>query len=390
MYTPSERITRLKPYFYSGLGKRIQELRLGGTDVIRMDMGSPDLPPADFIIDRMVQCARRSDVHGYTTFGGTPAYREAVASYYERRFGLQFDPDQEIVGLIGSKEGIFALSQISLNPGDISLVTDPGYATYRMGAQLAGAEVFSLPLTAENDFLPDLDCIPADVLRRARVLWLNYPNNPTGAVATMEFFECAVDFARRHNLVVAHDAPYTDICYGDYLAPSILQVPGARRVAIEFNSLSKTYNMAGWRLGMAVGNREMISAMLNYKSQSDSGHYEPILQGGIAALTGDQSWLEERNRIYQERIDFLAEGLRGLGLCPLKPRAALYVWTPTPQGMDDFDFCQRLLEETGVSATPGPVYGQAGRGYFRMSICTPMDQIQEALSRMSAWLGAGR
>ncbi len=382
---PANRIASLKPYFFAQLNQRIAGLKEKGVDVIRLDIGSPDLPPADFIIQAMTRRAAQADAHGYTVYGGTPAYRRACATYYQNRFGVLLDYETQVVGLLGSKEGLFTLSQVLLDPGDVVLVPDPGYSTYTASAQIAGAQVVAMPLLEKHGFLPDLAAIPESVARRARLMWLNYPNNPTGAVASLEFFQQAVDFARRYDLIVAHDAPYVDVCFDGYQAPSILQVPGAIEVAVEFNSLSKAYNMAGWRLGMAVGNAEVVRYLKTYKSQVDTSHFDPILVGGATALTGDQGWIRERNTTYQERRDAVIAGLRAMGFEPNVPKAALYVWTRIPDGWNDLEFCERLLRDTGVSTTPGSIYGQYGQGYFRISICTPLRHIQEAMSRLIDW-----
>jgi LL-diaminopimelate aminotransferase len=384
---PADRIAPFKPYFFVALNQKIAVLKGQKMDIIRLDMGSPDLPPASFIVDALEQSARRADTHGYSTSGGSPTFRAAVATYYKRRFGIELDPQREILGLLGSKEGLFNLSQVVLNPSDVALVPDPGYPVYAGSSMIAGAEVFPLPLRRENGFLPDLDSIPTPILERARILWLNYPNNPTGAVASVEFLAKAVDFGRRNKIVIAHDAPYVDICFDGYIAPSILQVPGASDVAIEFNSLSKTYNMAGWRLGMAVGNPQLISYLHTYKSQMDSSHFTPMMDAGIIALTGDQSWIEERNQIYQYRRDIVLAGLRKAGFSVETPPAAIYVWAKLPAGFaDSVSFCDRLLEQTGVSTTPGIVYGDFGEGYLRISLGTATDRIKEAMDRLVQWL----
>ena len=246
-FAPADRIAGFKPYFFASLNQKLNELKSKGVDVIRLDIGSPDLPPKDFIIETLVNSARRPDVHGYTPNGGSPAFRKAIMNYYKNRFEVELDPDLETIGLIGSKEGIFNLSQVLINPGDVVLVPDPGYPVYSASGLIAGATVYHMPILAQNHFLPDLDAIPNEVLQKTKILWLNYPNNPTGAVATMKFFEQVVQFAQKHHILIAHDAPYVDVCFGGYHAPSLLQVPGAKEIAIEFNSLSKTYNMAGWR-----------------------------------------------------------------------------------------------------------------------------------------------
>jgi LL-diaminopimelate aminotransferase len=384
---PSERIASFKPYFFASLSQKINLLRANGIDVIRLDMGSPDLPPPSFITDALVEAARLPDTHGYSQMGGTPEYKKACMQYYQKRFGVDLDPQKEVLGLLGSKEGLFALSQVLLNPGDIALVPDPAYPVYTAGAMMAGAEVVYMPLLAENNFLPNLNAIPAGVAQRAKILWLNYPNNPTGAVAPLSFFEQVVEFARKHQLFVAHDAPYNDVCFGGYDAPSLMQVPGAKEVGMEFNSLSKTYNMAGWRLGMAVGNAQVISYIHTYKSQVDSAHFEPILRAAAAAMLGDQSWLADRNKIYEERRDIIVSSLRQAGFTVQTPPAAIYVWARLPEGSgDSTEFCSRLLEETGVSMTPGVVYGQSGEGYIRISIGTPTERIREAMRRLLEWI----
>jgi len=383
---PSDRISSFEPYFFASLGKKLASLKAAGMDVIRLDMGAPDLPPEDFIIDALVENARRPDTHSYTATGGSLEFKQAVADYYMDRFEVSLDPKTEIIGLIGSKEGVFNLSQVILNPGDVALVPDPGYPVYSASGIIAGAEIYNVPLESKNGFLPDLNAIPADILKPAKLLWLNYPNNPTGAVASMAFFEQVVLFAREHRILIAHDAPYTDVCFDGYNAPSLMQVPGAREVAVEFNSLSKTYNMAGWRLGMAVGNADVIDYLFNYKSQMDSSTFAPIYSAGIAALTGDQSWLEGRNLIYKKRRDLIVQGLRQAGFTLETPKAAIYVWAALPDGeKNSVTFCARLLEETGVSTTPGTVYGPHGEGYLRISLGTATDRVEQAMQRIVKW-----
>ncbi len=385
---PAHRIASIPPYFFARLGKTIAELRAQGVDVIRMDMGSPDMPPAPHIIEALVQTARRPDSHGYTPFGGTPEYRRAVATYYRARFGVELDPDTEVVGLIGSKEGIFHLTQAFVNPGDVVLAPDPGYPTYRTTANIAGGEIVSLPLRPENGFLPDLGSLPEETLRRTRLLWLNYPNNPTGATADLDFFRQAVEIARRYDILVCHDAPYLEISFDGYRPPSLLQVEGAKEVAVELNSLSKTYNMAGWRLGMAVGNAETLRALYTLKSQVDSSHFRAVLEAGAVALTGDQAWLEARNAVYQERRDLVLEGFRAVGMAAEEPRAAMYVWAALPAGeTSSLEFTQRMLREIGVSVTPGVAFGERGEGFVRVSLGTPTDRVREAMDRLVRWLG---
>jgi LL-diaminopimelate aminotransferase len=386
-FPSAHRISTFEPYFFASLGNKIASLKSSGMDVIRIDMGSPDLPPADFIIDSLAESARRPDTHGYTPNGGSPEYRQAIVDYYMDRFEVSLDPKSEVIGLIGSKEGVFNLSQVILNPGDIALVPDPGYPVYSASGIIAGAEIVNFPLERKNNFLPNLNAISADVLERAKILWLNYPNNPTGAVATMNFFEEVVLFARKHRILIAHDAPYVDVCFDGYNAPSIMQVPGAREVAVEFNSLSKTYNMAGWRLGMAVGNADVIDYLFNYKSQMDSSSFAPIYAAGVTALTGDQTWLEDRNATYKKRRDLVVSGLRQAGFTLEAPKAAIYVWAALPNGAKDSTaFCAKMLEETGVSTTPGVVYGPHGEGYLRISLGTATNRMEEAMQRIMKWI----
>ncbi len=383
---PSERMGTIKPYFFAKLGVRIAEMRTQGTDVIRLDMGSPDMPPAPFIVQELQRAADQPDRHGYSQLGGSPSFREAVATYYTRHFGVTLNPQSEVVGLIGSKEGLFHLSMAFLNPNDVALVPDPGYAVYASAARFASAEVVTMPLLEQNQFLPDLNVIPANVLQRAKLLWVNYPNNPTGAVASDAFFTELIDFAHTHQILVCHDAPYLHVTFDGYRAPSLLQVPDAREVTVEFNSLSKTYNMAGWRLGMACGHAPAIAALHSLKSNVDSSQFPVVQDAGIKALTDDQSWFAERNAVYQERRDIVLNGLSQAGLIAHKPQAAMYVWARIPQGRQSEKFTSALLEETGVSVTPGSFFGECGEGYFRISLSTPTPRVEEGMKRISAWL----
>ncbi|MDH3944124.1 MAG: aminotransferase class I/II-fold pyridoxal phosphate-dependent enzyme [Anaerolineae bacterium] len=385
---PADRIGSIKPYFFASLGKKIVDMRSKGIDVIRLDMGSPDLPPADFIIDAMVSAARQANRHGYTLGSGTHRFRQAVSDHYKRRFGVALDPKSEAIDLIGSKEGLFIISQVLLNPGDVSLVPDPGYGVYASGARVAGADVHFAPLLEQNRFLPDLASIPEEILDRAKLLWMNYPNNPTGGTATLDDFARLLEFARSHDIFVAHDAPYTDVGFDGYKAPSLMQVPGAKEAAIEFNSLSKAYNMAGWRLGMAVGNAQVLKYIEDYKSQQDSAIFAPILAAGEAALSGDQAWIEERNAIYQDRRDATIKALAKTGLQADIPPAALYIWARVPEGTGSMDFCAQMLDEIGVSTTPGVVFGEHGEGFLRISLVSPVENIKKGMERIIDWMGA--
>ncbi len=377
----ADRVKNLPPYPFAGFERRLLELKGQGKDIIRLDIGSPDLPPPDFVIEAMYRSALEPSHHGYAGYYGTPEFRRAVAVYYERRFGVKLDPGKQIVALIGSKEGIANAALAFVDPGQAVLVPDPGYPTYTMGTLLAGGVPVVIPLHAHDEFLPDLDAIPAGVARSASIMWLNYPNNPTGATAPLEFFERAVAFARRYDLLICHDNPYCDVTFDGYRAPSLLQVPGAMDVTLEFNSLSKTYNMAGWRVGMAVGNAAAVDALAKTKTNIDSGIFRPIQDASVLVLTGDQAWLDERNLIYRERRDIILAALHEMGILAGRPIASLYIWAKTPAGLTSGQYTARLLDEAGISITPGTIFGDQGEGYVRISLGMSTDRIREAMRR---------
>jgi LL-diaminopimelate aminotransferase len=376
---------KIPPYFYANLTRRLAELKEAGLDIIRMDAGSPDLPPAPFIIEALGASAHDPKHHGYMPYSGLPEYRAAWGEFYGRRFGVELDAQTEIVGLIGSKEGVFNLALAYVDPGDVVLVPDPGYAPYAAGARFAGGDVVYMPLLARNRYLPDFSAIPAEALRRTKIMWLNYPNNPTGAVASIDVFVEAVRLAREHGFIVAHDAPYTEITFEGYRAPSLLQVPGAKEVGIEFHSLSKTYNMGGWRVGVACGNPHIVQTLATLKSNIDSSIFRGIQDAAVAALTGDQTWIATRNEHYRRRRDLVVAALRDVGLQVDVPAAAIYVWGRLPEGVDDVDYASRLLEATGVSLTPGSIFGPSGRGYLRVSLCLPDARLNEAMERVKGF-----
>lgn len=383
----ADRLLNTPPYPFARWARHLEAARQRGLDVIRLDIGDPDMPPPDAVIDALCRSARQPEHHGYPGYRGLPALREAIAGYYERRFGVALDPDSEVVPLIGSKEGIVNMALACLDPGDLVLVPDPGYAPYTRGAVLAGARVHMLPLVGERDFLPDLYTIPADVADRAALMWLNYPNNPTGATADLPFLAGAVDFARRHSILLCHDAPYCDVTYDGYVAPSLLQVPGASEVAVEFNSLSKTFNMAGWRVGMAVGNAEALASLAQVKSNVDSGLFRPLQEAAVQALSAEPGWMQARNAVYRERLEMAVKGLTAAGLEASLPRAALYVWAQIPPGTDSETFALTLLEQTGVSLAPGSFFGPAGEGYVRLSVTAPTPRVREAMDRLGRFAG---
>ncbi|TET74925.1 MAG: LL-diaminopimelate aminotransferase [Dehalococcoidia bacterium] len=383
----AKRIENLPPYLFVGISRRIAEKRARGEDVISFAIGDPDIPTPQNVIERLCQAAQDPANHRYPESDGLPQLRQAISSWYQRRFGLSFDPDKEVLPLIGAKEGIGHIALCFIDPGDLALVTDPGYPVYSIGTMFAGGECHFLPLTEDNDFLPDLDQVPAEVAQRAKLLWINYPNNPTAAVADLDFFERVVAFAKRHDLVVCHDAPYTEVAFDGYRPPSFLQAPGARDVGVEFHSLSKSYNMTGWRIGMVVGNEEIVGALTRVKSNLDSGIPQAIQYAAIEALLGDQDCIAEHNAIYQRRRDLVVKTLAKIGLRTKPPRASLYVWARIPEGYTSLDFCTKLLDETSVVVTPGSGYGKNGEGYIRLSLTTPDDRLEEGLSRMERWGG---
>lgn len=383
----AQRLENLPTYVFAALGKRIQALQAQGVDVIRCDIGSPDLPPPEAVVETLYRSAQDPRKHGYAPFYGTPPFRAAVVAYYRRRFGVELDADTQVLALIGSKEGIFHVPSAFVDPGTLVLTPDPGYPTYRNAVHLVGGQVYPMVLTEENDWLPDLDAIPAEALSYARVMWLNYPNNPTTAVASLSFLERAVAFAREHGLLLAYDNPYCDVTWDGYVAPSVLQVPGAMEVAVEFNSFSKAYNMAGWRIGMVVGNPEAVAALARLKTNADTGIFQPIQDAAVVALETDDEWLARRNEVYKERRQVVTTALDRIGLSYTPSSATLYVWVRLPEGTVSVDFASRLLEATGVSVSPGSAFGPHGEGYARITLGHPAERLAEAMVRWEKWMG---
>jgi LL-diaminopimelate aminotransferase len=381
----AKRLAQVADYPFARWAERVDAARQQGLDVIRLDIGNPDLPPPDAVIDALCQAANEPSHHGYAGYRGLPALREAVASYYERRFGVTLDPTCQVVPLLGSKEGIINLSLACLDPEDLVLVPDPGYAPYAAGAVLAGATVYQMPLLAERGFLPDLRAIPDTVARRAVMMWLNYPNNPTAGTVGLEFLAEAVAFARRHGILLCHDAPYCDLAYNGYSPPSILQVPGAVETVVEFNSLSKTFSMAGWRAGMAVGHSGALKLLAQVKSNIDSGMFLPLQNAATVALATPPTWIAHRNQIYKQRLDVVLSGLERLGLEVPAVRASPYVWTRVPDSLTSETFARRLLEKSGVALAPGSFFCTGGEGYVRISLTAPTERVQTAISRLASW-----
>ena len=381
----SNRLGKLAPYPFVEISRIIAQKRAAGADVVTFGIGDPDIPTPQPIIDRLLQASQDPPNHRYPETDGLPELRRAIAHWYNQRFSVKLDPDTEVLPLIGAKEGIGHVAFCFLDPGDLALVPDPAYPVYGVGTMFAGAESYVMPLYEEDGWLPELDTIPADVARAAKVMWLNYPNNPTSAVATTEDFASAIAFCREHDIALLHDAAYSEVGYEGYRAASFLEGDGAREVGIEFHSLSKTYNMTGWRIGMAVGNADMIKALFQIKANLDSGIPQSIQEMAIEALTGSQDCIEDNIAIYQRRRDRVIKALRTLGLSVAVPKASLYIWARVPEGYTSAEFARRLLEETDIVVTPGSSYGKYGEGYIRFSLTTPDERVETGCQRLEAW-----
>ena len=383
----AKRVEELPPYLFAQISKVIAAKKARGIDVVTFGIGDPDLPTPPNVLAALHRAADDPANHRYPESEGLPELRGAIARWYERRFEVAFDPAREALALIGSKEGIAHMALTLIDPGDVALVTDPGYPVYEIGTMFAGGVAVKLPLRRESGWLPDLDAIPEDLAARARVLWLNYPNNPTAAVADLAFFEKAVAWAKEYDVSICHDNPYCDVAFDGYRPLSIFQAPGARDVAIEFNSFSKIYNMTGWRIGMAVGNAELVDALMRVKSNIDSGIPQAIQEMAIEAVDGPQDVIADHNAIYQRRRDRIVGTLRAIGLEVDPPKASLYVWAKLPEGVTSGDFAARLIEECAVVVTPGRGYGVNGEGYVRLSVTIADDRMEEGLRRLRDWGG---
>jgi LL-diaminopimelate aminotransferase len=357
-------------------------------DVISLGIGDPDTPTPEVVVREMQVHVVRPDTHQYPSNRGRASFREAVAGFYERRFGVSLDPATEIIPALGAKEAIANVNLAFLDPGDVALASDPGYPVYTTGPILAGADPVPIPLVPELGFEPDLDAIPAETAARARLMFLNYPNNPTGAVVEGDLFERVVDFARRHDVIVVHDNAYSEITYDGYRAPSFLETPGAKDVGIEVFSLSKTYNMTGWRSGAVVGNADLVNAYWQLKTNVDSGMFEALQEASRAALSSDQSSVAALCEVYQRRRDVLVSALRAIGLEVRPPKGAIYVWARVPEGETSASFTERVLEDAAVVITPGAAYGASGEGFVRMSLTVPDERLEEAAERIAALVGS--
>lgn len=377
-------VQNLPPYLFARMEKKIEEVQQQGLDVINLAIGDPDQPTPEYIVAAMAKAIYVKGNNQYSSSVGLLPYREAVARWYQNRFGVELDPRIEVVSLLGSKEGIAHIPFACINPGDVNLVPDPGYPVYSIATQLAGGVAHIMPLKEENGYLPLLEDIPTQVAQAARLMFLNYPNNPTGAVADIGFYQQVVEFARSYDILVCHDAAYSELVYDDYVAPSFLQAPGAKEVGVEFHSLSKTYNMTGWRIGWMAGNQDVVEIMGRYKSNIDSGIFPAIQYAAIAALDGPRDVITGLQKMYQERRDAAVEGMRELGWSFQLPRGSFYIWVKVPQGYTTTEYCEFILDNARVIITPGNGYGQYGEEYFRVALTVDAARIREAMARIKS------
>ncbi|MEE8551825.1 MAG: LL-diaminopimelate aminotransferase [Desulfobacterales bacterium] len=380
----SDRLNSLPPYLFKEIDRQKEEVRKQGADIIDLGVGDPDMPTPPHIIEALSKAAIDPANHRYPSYSGMGDFNEAVARWYKRRFNVDLDYENEVVTLIGSKEGIAHIPLAFINTGDLALVTSPGYPVYHIGVQFAGGQAYLMDLLKENDFLPDLNAVPEEIADKARMMFINYPNNPTSAVANRSFFQEVVTFAESHNIIVCHDAAYTEMAFDGYRPISFLEVEGAKAVGIEFHSLSKTYNMTGWRIGFAVGRKEIIQALGQIKSNIDSGAFQAVQVAGIAALEENQDCVDNINKVYTERRDILVDGLVELGLSVEKPRATFYVWIEAPKGYNSAEFTSHLLSKGGIVVTPGNGFGEAGEGYVRMALTVDKERLKEAVERIKS------
>ncbi len=382
IFEKAERLKQLPPYLFKEIDRKKAEVKARGVDIIDLGVGDPDLPTPEHIILEMKRALDDPENHRYPSYSGMTDFKEAVAEWYGERFGVALDPGTEVVSLIGSKEGIAHLPLAFINPGDVALVPSPAYPVYHIATLFAGGESYFMPLLRENDFLPDLGAIPKDMADRAKLMFINYPNNPTSAMADLDFFRRVVSFAQKHKILVCHDAAYTEMAFDGCRPPSFLEVSGAKDVGMEFHSLSKTYNMTGWRIGFAVGNPDGVAGLGAVKSNIDSGVFQAVQKAGIKAIQGDQACVAEMNRIYEARRDLMVQGLREAGFELDSPKATFYLWIRTPDGYTSAALATRLLEEAGLVVTPGNGFGEPGEGYFRIALTQNRKRLGEAIERL--------
>jgi LL-diaminopimelate aminotransferase len=379
---PSKRLEAMPPYMFAELERKIADKKAAGIDVISLGIGDPDHATFPHIVEAMQAAVADPSTHSYPSNRGREEFRSAMAGFYRDRFGVEIDPEDEVIPAIGAKECIYNLCFAFLDPGDVALASDPGYPVYTGGPILAGAEAQVLPLVPELGFAPDLDAIPEEKLKAARLIFLNYPNNPTGAIAPEGLFERVIELAREHDILVVHDNAYSETTYDGYVAPSFLATPGAKEVGVEVFSLSKGFNMTGWRVAAILGNAEAIKTYWRLKTNVDSGLFEAVQLAAVAALTGPGEPLEEMNAIYKRRRDLVVDALREIGVEVESPKGTIYVWAPVPEGYTSTSFVEKALEEAGVVISPGSMYGPSGEGFFRISLTTPDDRLTEAVERL--------
>ncbi len=378
----AKRLGRIPPYLFAEIDRKVQEKKRAGVDVISLGIGDPDLPTPGRIVSVLQEAAADPANHRYPSYFGLAELREAIAGWYQDRSGVNLDPTTEILPTLGSKDGISHVPLALVDPGDVVLAPDPGYTVYVTGAIMAGADAHMMPLKAENHWLPDLDAIPHDVAQRARLMWLNYPNNPTAATADREFLERAVAFCRRNEIILCHDAPYSEIAFDGYRPLTLFEIPGAKEIGLEFHSLSKTYNMTGWRIGWMCGRADLVELMGQLKTNIDSGIFQAVQWAAIEAMSGGEEETRAACDVYARRHRLVADTLNELGWRIKPPRATFYVWAPVPEGYDSIGFAAHVLDEVGVNITPGVGFGAHGEGYFRLSVTAPDARIEEAMSRM--------
>jgi LL-diaminopimelate aminotransferase len=378
----AQRLDRIPPYLFAEIDRKVQEKKRAGIDVISLGIGDPDLPTPKRVVEVLQEAAADPANHRYPSYFGLAELREAIARWYEERSGVSLDPASEILPTLGSKDGISHVPLALVDPGDVVLAPDPGYTVYVTGAVMAGADPYVMPLRIENGWLPELDAIPDEVASRSRLMWLNYPNNPTAAVADREFLERAVAFCREHGIVLCHDAPYSEIAFDGYRPLSLFEIPGAKEVGLEFHSLSKTYNMTGWRIGWVCGRADLIGLIGRLKTNIDSGIFQAVQWAAIEALNGGEEETRAACDTYARRHRLVADTLNELGWSMKPPRATFYVWAPVPKGYDSIGFAGHVLDEVGVNITPGVGFGAYGEGYFRLSVTAPDDRLQEAMTRL--------
>jgi LL-diaminopimelate aminotransferase len=383
---PSKRLEGIPPYMFAELERKIEQKQAAGIEVISLGIGDPDVPTFRYVIEAMREAVGDPSTHRYPSNRGRTEFRQAFADFYLQRFGIEIDPVREVIPTIGAKECIYNLCFAFLDPGDVALASDPGYPVYTGGPVLAGAEAHLLPLLPSNGFAPDLEAIPREKLAAARLLFINYPNNPTGAVAPDGFFERVVELAREHEILVVHDNAYSETTFDGYVAPSFLATPGAKEVGVEVFSLSKGYNMTGWRCAAILGNPDAVQAYWRLKTNVDSGLFEAVQLAGAAALRGPRSEVEEMCRIYQRRRDMVVDALREIGVEVEPPKGTIYIWAPVPDGHSSASFAELVLEEAAVVVSPGSMYGPSGEGFFRIALTTPEIQLTEAVERLRAHL----